>query len=167
MPCLWYRIDEGDADVATFFYYMGLAVKRLLRTRKSLPLFTQEYVRGLNVFALRYFETLYGSLRPGSLVVLDNYERVAEDSSLHEVVSRGMSVLPVTVRVIVISRKGPLPQFVSLQGKDKIGRLGWDDCVSASKMRGSSSGRGGRRMSPTTSSNISMRGPKGGQRGSC
>ena len=25
LPCLWYRLDEGDADTATFFYYMGLA----------------------------------------------------------------------------------------------------------------------------------------------
>ena len=125
VPCLWYRIDEGDADVASFFYYMGLAVKRL--SRKSLPLFTQEYVHGLNVFTLRYFEALYGSLRPNSLVVLDNYERVAHDSSLHQVISQGMSVLPETVRVIVISRKGPVPQFAPLQASDKIGRLGWDE----------------------------------------
>jgi ATP/maltotriose-dependent transcriptional regulator MalT len=23
IPCLWYQVDEGDADPATFFYYMG------------------------------------------------------------------------------------------------------------------------------------------------
>jgi LuxR family transcriptional regulator, maltose regulon positive regulatory protein len=22
VPCLWYRVDEGDVDLATFFYYM-------------------------------------------------------------------------------------------------------------------------------------------------
>ena len=59
--------------------------------------------------------------------MLDNYERVAEDSSLHQVISQGMSVLPETLRVIVISRKGPLPHFASLQASDKIGRLGWDE----------------------------------------
>ena len=127
VPCLWYRIDEGDTDVATFFYYMGPAVKRLSHTRRSLPLFTQEYIHGLNVFTLRYFEALYGFLRSNSLVVLDNYERVAEDSSLHQVISQGVSILPETVRVIVISRKGPLPHFASLQASDKIGRLGWDE----------------------------------------
>ncbi|MGD0232827.1 MAG: hypothetical protein ABSC19_21170, partial [Syntrophorhabdales bacterium] len=99
--------------------------KRL--SRRSLPLFTQEYVHGLQVFTLRYFESLYSSLRPDSLIVLDNYERVAEDSSLHQVISQGMGVLPETLRVIVISRKGPLPQFASLQASDKIGRLGWDE----------------------------------------
>ena len=127
VPCLWYRIDEGDTDVATFFYYMGLAVKTLSHTRKSLPLFTQEYVHGLQVFTLRYFEALYGSLRPNSLLVLDNYERVEEDSSLHQVISQGMSVLPETLRVIVISRKSPLAPFASLQASGRIGRLGWDE----------------------------------------
>ena len=27
LPCLWYRLDAGDADVATFFYYLGLAAR--------------------------------------------------------------------------------------------------------------------------------------------
>ncbi|MFN3479813.1 MAG: hypothetical protein ACK415_05450, partial [Thermodesulfovibrionales bacterium] len=25
IQCLWYQVDEGDADIPTFFYYMGLA----------------------------------------------------------------------------------------------------------------------------------------------
>ena len=24
LPCLWYRLDDDDTDIATFFYYMGL-----------------------------------------------------------------------------------------------------------------------------------------------
>ena len=36
---LWYKVDEGDADVATFFYYLGQAVPR----RRPLPLLTPEY----------------------------------------------------------------------------------------------------------------------------
>jgi ATP/maltotriose-dependent transcriptional regulator MalT len=27
-PHIWYRADEGDGDIASFFYYMGLAAKR-------------------------------------------------------------------------------------------------------------------------------------------
>jgi LuxR family maltose regulon positive regulatory protein len=37
---LWYKVDEGDADVATFFYYLGLAAPR---RRGPLPLLTPEY----------------------------------------------------------------------------------------------------------------------------
>lgn len=31
IPCLWYQMDGGDADLATFFYYLGLAAKRRRR----------------------------------------------------------------------------------------------------------------------------------------
>src|SRR5512143_2893570 len=41
IPCLWYQIDEGDADIATFFYYMGLGgAAAAPRHRKPLPLLT-------------------------------------------------------------------------------------------------------------------------------
>src|ERR1039457_4973477 len=44
LPCLWYQVDSGDADIATFFYYMGLASKKASpRFRKPLPLLTPEY----------------------------------------------------------------------------------------------------------------------------
>src|SRR3989442_15637905 len=29
VPYLWYQLDEGDADVATFFYYLSLAAADL------------------------------------------------------------------------------------------------------------------------------------------
>ncbi len=29
LPCLWYQMDEGDADLATFFYYLGQAAKKM------------------------------------------------------------------------------------------------------------------------------------------
>ncbi|MDZ4384321.1 MAG: hypothetical protein U0940_02435, partial [Nitrospirota bacterium] len=39
LPCLWYQIDEGDKDLSTFFYYMGLAAKKAApRRRRPLPL---------------------------------------------------------------------------------------------------------------------------------
>src|SRR5262249_32739330 len=34
---LWYQIDEGDADAASFFYYLGQAAPR---RRRPLPLLT-------------------------------------------------------------------------------------------------------------------------------
>ena len=67
LPLLWYQVDAGDKDPATFFYYMGLAAKRAApRYRKPLPLLTPEYLPGLSTFTLRYFEALYpaqGSIR--------------------------------------------------------------------------------------------------------
>ncbi len=28
IPCLWYQVDEGDADIATFFSFLGIAAKK-------------------------------------------------------------------------------------------------------------------------------------------
>lgn len=35
VPCLWYSIDRGDGDMATFFYYMGLAANFLAANYKQ------------------------------------------------------------------------------------------------------------------------------------
>jgi LuxR family maltose regulon positive regulatory protein len=65
IPSLWYRVDEGDADIATFFYYMGLAAKKTApHKRKPLPLLTPEYLLGIPTFTLRFFEELYSRLNP-------------------------------------------------------------------------------------------------------
>jgi len=72
---IWYRVDEGDGDIATFFYYMGLAAKKAVpRTRNPLPLLTPEYLLGVKAFTLRYFENLYNRLTPPSLIVFDNHQ---------------------------------------------------------------------------------------------
>jgi ATP/maltotriose-dependent transcriptional regulator MalT len=47
LPSLWYQVDQGDADVATFFYFMGLAARKSTpRNRKPLPLLTKGTLRG-------------------------------------------------------------------------------------------------------------------------
>ena len=64
-PCLWYQIDERDADIASFYYYMGLAEKKASpQKRKPMPLLTSEYSAGIPAFTRRYFEELYLRLNP-------------------------------------------------------------------------------------------------------
>ena len=60
LPCLWYAVDAGDSDIASFFYYMGLAAKEAApRYLKPMPLLTPEYLLGIPVFTQRYFEELF------------------------------------------------------------------------------------------------------------
>lgn len=67
LPCLWYQVDTGDADPATFFYYLGQAAKRASpQFRKPLPLLTPEYLQGIPIFTQRYFEELFRRLIPPS-----------------------------------------------------------------------------------------------------
>src|SRR5512139_3513445 len=79
LPCLWYKVDEADADLAAFFYYLGLAAKKAApRKKKRLPLLTPERLPGLSVFAQRYFEALSSMLSAHSLLVFDDCHRVPE-----------------------------------------------------------------------------------------
>jgi LuxR family maltose regulon positive regulatory protein len=124
LPAIWYRVDEGDADIATFFYYMGLAAKKASpRKRKPLPLFAPAYFKGVSAFTLRYFEHLYSRVKPSSVLVFDNYQHVPAKSEFHEVICSGLDILPEEVRVIVISRETPPPQFARLRVNGKIAFL--------------------------------------------
>lgn len=70
LPNLWYKVDVSDSDIATFFYYMGLALREFTRKNKRknkeckekpLPLLTPEYFDGIQAFTRTYFEELYNN----------------------------------------------------------------------------------------------------------
>jgi len=108
IPCLWYEVDEGDTDLATFFYYLGQATKRAVpRKIRSLPLLTPEYLSNIPTFTKRFFEKLYERLPIPSVVVFDNYQEVSAESSMHEAILKGLSDLPPGINAILISRIGP------------------------------------------------------------
>jgi len=105
---LWYQIDEGDADLATFFYYLGRAAPR---RRRPLPLLTPEYRHGVVLFARRFFRELYSRLKPPFTVVFDNYQDVPRYAALHDVMAESVAEIPNGGRVIFISRSDPPPAF--------------------------------------------------------
>ncbi len=127
-PCLWYQVDEGDADPSTFFYYLGLAAKKATpRKRKPLPLLTPEYLPGLPTFTLRYFENLFHRLKAPSFLVFDNYQEVPVESPFHEVIRHGLSNIPKGVNVILISRSEPPPVLIHMQANNLMEMIGWQD----------------------------------------
>jgi DNA-binding SARP family transcriptional activator len=118
---LWYQVDEGDGDLASFFHYLGLAVQQAAhRLRTPLPHLTPEYRQGLPTFTRRYFEDLYGRLRLPAVLVFDNYQEVSPASTFHEMVAVGIGDVPAGISVIVISRMPPSPSFAHLQADQKI-----------------------------------------------
>ena len=139
IPCLWYQLDEGDADLASFFYYLGLAAKYAdLRNRKPLPLLTPEYLLGIPVFAKRFFEQIAARLigkthlrsaagNRTPAIVFDNYQDVPEDSVFQTVINAGLESLPQGVSVIMLSRSEPPPAYARLQATGEMNLLGWDN----------------------------------------
>jgi ATP/maltotriose-dependent transcriptional regulator MalT len=128
IPCLWYQIDETDADPATFFFYLGQAAKRASpRKRKSLPLLTPEYLQDIPTFTYRYFENLSNRLKIPSALIFDNYQEVPPNSSLHEIILNGISRIPEGINVILISRSEPPPAFIRLRANHQMETIGWDE----------------------------------------
>lgn len=127
-PSIWYQIDERDAELSTFFYYMGLAAKKASPSRKiPLPLLTPEYLPGLSQFSIRYFEDLYGLLKEGSFLIFENYHRIPDDSPIHEVILNGLEAIPDGIHAMVISRTWPPPEMARLLASDTIEILDWGD----------------------------------------
>lgn len=128
LPTLWYRLDAGDGDLATFFYYLGQAAKRAApRFRKPLPLFTPEYQFGISVFSKRYFENLVSRIKPPSVIVFDNYQEVPPDSPLHGALCDGLEALPPGVTAVFLSREAPVASMARQKAGARMSVLGWGD----------------------------------------
>src|SRR5687768_3147731 len=119
---LWYQLDEGDADIATFFYYLSVAA-----SSADLPLLTPEYQAGLTVFTRRYFERLFAQLQAPFVVVFDGYQAVPASSQLHEVMRVALETLPPGGRVLVVSRGDPPPTLARLRANQTLSLIGWDE----------------------------------------
>jgi hypothetical protein len=83
IPGIWYQVDSGDGDPATFFYYMGLAAQRAARGKHTpLPLLTEETLPDLLGFGRRYARELYARLPEGATIVLDNVQEAPASSAI-------------------------------------------------------------------------------------
>jgi ATP/maltotriose-dependent transcriptional regulator MalT len=128
LPCLWYQIDEGDSDIATFFYYMGLAVKKAVpHKRRALPLFTPEYQTHISTFTRQFFDELFGRLAPPFIVVFDNYQEINPSSPLHKVIKNMLLYIPEGVNVVIISRDSLAGELVKLRANRKLSIVTWKD----------------------------------------
>ncbi len=127
-PCLWYRLDSGDADLSSFFYYLGMAGKKAApRKKQPLPLLTPEYLMDVPTFSRRYFENLCSRVKPPFFIIFDNYQDVPADSAFHAVLASGVTAIPEGVHAVFVSRTDPPPAFSGLIAVSKMELLGWDE----------------------------------------
>ncbi|HBX43885.1 MAG TPA: hypothetical protein DEH27_08945 [Deltaproteobacteria bacterium] len=128
LPFLWMRLEEGDADPATFFHYLGLAARKAApRIRKPLPVPTPEQYPAISLFARRYFENLFARLKAGSVIVFDDYQKIPADSEIHAIFRDVFSLLPPGISVVAISREQPPPLFARLRAGHGMEVIGWKE----------------------------------------
>jgi DNA-binding SARP family transcriptional activator len=124
---LWYQVDKGDTDMATFFHYMGQAVKNASRSRKKMPTLTPEYQLGVPEFTRNYFREVFNRLQPPALLVLDNFQDAGEGADLYEMLAGAFAEIPKGINVIIISRTEPPATFSRLRANQQLSQINWMD----------------------------------------
>ena len=128
LPALWYQVDAGDADPASFFYYLGLGAKQAGLSKKThLPLLTPEYVPDLAGFTRRYFRALCQGLPQPCVLVLDNYQDAPDTAPFGAVIGDALAEIPEGVNAIVVSRADPPPGYARLRASQTLTELGWEE----------------------------------------
>ncbi|MGD2141809.1 MAG: hypothetical protein PVH25_15565, partial [Burkholderiales bacterium] len=125
---IWYQVDPGDADLATFFYYLSEAAKPYRRKNQSpLPLLTPEYLQDVEGFSRRFFRVLFSRLPDGATLVLDNYQEVEANHRFHEIVSAAVNEIPPQRTLLAISRRDPPNCYARLIANGNVAFLEWND----------------------------------------
>lgn len=112
IPALWYQLDVGDTDPATFFHYLALASYRLCKQDLPLPKLTPEYHGDLATFTRRFIERLCAGIKPPAVFVFDNFQDLPPDSPLHPLFREVIAALPAGFRAFFLSRETP-PAWVA------------------------------------------------------
>ena len=125
---IWYQIDPGDSDPATFFYYLKQAIEAVgKKEAKPLPLLTPEYLPDLPGFARRFLRDGFAQLPEDVILVFDNYHDIATDSALHAPFKAALAEVPPGSNIIVLSRTDPPPMFADTLVNQTIATVTWEE----------------------------------------
>lgn len=141
-PCLWYHIDSGDRDPASFIHYLGLAAAGA-GCKKKLPHLTQEHLSKSDIFTHNFFRDLFGNIPEHSVLVFDNFQEASEYREFTDIVLAAIDELPDNCSIIIISREEPNQAFsryclnaiISIIGNDDL-RLNKDEMRQLAKTKG-------------------------------
>ena len=115
---LWYRVDEGDQDVASFFHHLG----NLLPARASgeLPVFGPEYADQPAEFARRFFRAFFRKLSRIGLLVIDDLHYGVETAQFRTMLAIMLRELPDDLQCACISRTLPPEELAELTFKGHV-----------------------------------------------
>jgi len=123
---IWYQVDPGDADLATFFYYLGEAANSYTRKRqRSLPRLTPEYLSDVEGFSRRFFRELFSRLPEGATLALDNYQEIPAENRFHGLVADAVQELSQQHSLVLVSRKDLPPIFSRYVANGSFSFLTW------------------------------------------
>jgi LuxR family maltose regulon positive regulatory protein len=124
---IWYQVDTGDSDLATFFYYLGEAARPFARKgQRPLPMLTPEYLHDIEGFSRRFFRELFSRLPHAAVLVLDNYQEVAPEQPFHQLISRAVDEVSADAVLVAVSRRDPPNCYARLIANENVHLVEWD-----------------------------------------
>jgi LuxR family transcriptional regulator, maltose regulon positive regulatory protein len=126
-PCIWYLVDAGDSDPASFFYYLREAARDAGAQIAQVPLLTAEYLQDITGYTRRFFRTFVDRLPHPLVLVLDNFQEADAASVLSDILRDAAGELGPDASMIVISRQEPPAAFARLRANQELALLGWEE----------------------------------------
>lgn len=125
---LWYHVDPGDADLATFFHYLAQAAQAAAgRKHVRLPALTPEFMADVPGFTRRFMRELWAKVPAPAALVLDNYQDLPAEATLQALLPVALAEFPVGATLIVISREdAPTQHFARELTHNGVGQIRWE-----------------------------------------
>ena len=126
---IWCQVDAGDADPASFFYYLGVAERAQPgRPRKLRPLslLTPEHLADVPGFARRFWRDLFERLGAPSVLVLDNFQDAGTAAVFHDIVRIAIENAPQGITIVVVSRTAPDESFSLANANRMLTLIEWE-----------------------------------------
>jgi LuxR family transcriptional regulator, maltose regulon positive regulatory protein len=124
LESIWYQVDRGDSDIASFFFYLGQAAQK--PGAEPLPMFESAYLGNVEAFARNYFRDLYARSESPCLV-FDNCQDASAAGTLYSVLRIAIDELPEGGRLFIMSRLSPPPGFARLRARGRLHVIGWSE----------------------------------------
>lgn len=121
---LWYQVDSGDRDPASFFGYLRRAPRKASRGSR-LPQLAPEHLGDLGSFCKRFFRAFFANLESDETLVFDNFQEA--DDVLAELLHHATREVPAGICITVISRGDPPPLMMQLDARGLLAKIGWED----------------------------------------
>jgi LuxR family transcriptional regulator, maltose regulon positive regulatory protein len=115
----WYRVDEGDQDVAGFFHRLGNQLLSV-RAARRLPVFGPEYTEQPQAFAHRFFQAYFQKLKRAELLVVDDLHYGLEAPLFRSMFAIMLLELPDYLQCVCISRMLPPTEMQDLTLKGQL-----------------------------------------------
>lgn len=125
---IWLQVDAGDADLATFFYYLGRAAQPFTKKgQRPMMLLTPEYLQDIEAFSRRFFRELFSRLPNGSALVLDNYQEAVSDPEFRQVIAPAVEEVPPGMVLVTLSRTSGSDASARLVANESVTLIDWED----------------------------------------